>query len=61
MNIMGSELLFKLLSSLGLLLIGYMGKASSSEGWLPVKKYWIFFVVVGGLSLLYTIYKYFSK
>ena len=58
---MGSELFFKLLSSIGLLLIGFMAKTSSSKGWLPVKKYWIYFLVVGGFSLLYTIFNYFSK
>ncbi len=56
---MDSELLLKLLSSIGLLLIGYMAKTSSSEGWQPVKKYWIYFIIIGGLSLLYAIYKYF--
>jgi hypothetical protein len=58
---MSSELLFSLLSSVGLLLIGVMAKTSSGQGWQPVKKYWIYFVIVGGLSLLYTTYKYFLK
>lgn len=58
---MSSELLFKLLSSLGLLLIGYMAKASNSEGWQPVKKYWMYFVIIGGLSFAYVVYKYFLK
>jgi|GEM_PF-1279741 len=58
---MDSELLFKFLSSIGLLVIGYMAKTSNSEGWQPVKKYWMFFVIVGGISLLYAIYKYLAR
>lgn len=58
---MDFELLFKFLSSIGLLVIGYMAKTSNSEGWQPVKKYWTFFVVIGGISLLYAIYKVLMK
>jgi hypothetical protein len=56
---MDSDLLFKLLSSVALLLIGIMAKFSVSDGWQPVKKYWIYFLIMGILSLTYEIYKYF--
>lgn len=58
---MDSELLFKLLSSIGLLLIGFMAKFSGIDGWQPVKKYWIYFIIMGALSLVYAVYKYFLK
>ncbi|PYF74342.1 hypothetical protein B0O44_104513 [Pedobacter nutrimenti] len=51
------ELLIKLLSSLGLILIGIMGKFSVNDGWQSAKKYWIYFVLLGGLSLAFQMYK----
>ena len=61
MNIMDSDSLFKLLSSVSLLFIGIMAKFSVSDGWQPVKKYWMYFVIMGLLSFMFMIYKYFLK
>lgn len=55
---MDMTLFFKLLASLGLLIIGFMAKFSTDDGWQPVKKYWILFIIIGVISLLYSIYKY---
>lgn len=58
---MNFDLLIKFLSSIGLLLIGIMAKFSVNDGWQPVKKYWLCFVILGFLSLMYMIYKYLLK
>jgi len=55
---METLLLFKLFSSLGLVFIGFTAKLSNSDGWRPLKKYWIYFVFLGVLSLLYEMYRY---
>jgi hypothetical protein len=53
---MDSELIVKLFSSLLILLTGIMAKFSLNDGLQPVKKYWIYFIIVGGISLIYEIY-----
>jgi len=51
------EMFIKLLSSFLFLSIGLMAKFSNNDGWSAVKKYWLFFVVIGVISLIYNIYK----
>ncbi len=41
-----------------LLVLGLMTKFSNNDGWSSYKKYWIYFVVIGAISLIYAIYKY---
>ncbi|MGK6353575.1 hypothetical protein [Parapedobacter sp. DT-150] len=47
-----------ILSSLAIVALGIMAKYSSGEdGWKPLKKYWLFFVLLGLISLAIGIYR----
>ncbi|WP_229738474.1 hypothetical protein [Parapedobacter pyrenivorans] len=47
-----------ILSSLAIIALGIMTKHSSGEdGWKPLKKYWLFFVLLGLISLAIGVYK----
>lgn len=58
---MNSELLLSLLSTLVVLFIGIMAKFSVNDNWQPLRKYWIYFIIMGLLSLLHIVYKYCLK
>ena len=54
---MGHEMFIQLLSSFLFLLIGLMAKFSNNDGWSGVKRYWLFFIVIGSITLIYNAYK----
>jgi len=42
------------------LCFGIMAKYSVNDGWSSLKKYWLHFIIIGTISLLFKIYKYFG-
>jgi len=48
----------KVLTSILFVVMGLMAKYSHNDGWSSVKKYWIYLVVLGVISLVYNIFKY---
>ncbi len=58
---MNVEIFIKLLVSFFLIVAGLMAKYSHNDGWSSAKKYWIFLVVIGAISLVFDIYKYWLR
>jgi hypothetical protein len=58
---MSIEILIELLISIFLIAAGLMAKYSHNDGWSSAKKYWIYLVVIGAMSLVLEIYKYWLR
>jgi len=50
--------LLRLLLPLATMILGFIIKKSNNDNFLAVKKYWLFFVIVGALLFFVRLYKY---
>jgi len=48
----------KFIASISFIVMGLMARYSYNDGWSAVKKYWIYMVVFGAVSLVFNICKY---
>jgi hypothetical protein len=55
---MNFEVFIKLFGSVFLIVAGIMAKYSHNDGWSTVKKYWVYLVILGVVSLIFDVIKY---
>jgi ABC-type multidrug transport system permease subunit len=55
---MNPGVLIKFIIPILFVVMGLMAKYSHNDGWSSVKKYWIYLVVFGAVSLVYNVFKY---
>jgi len=58
---MNIEILIELLTSIFLIVAGLMARYSHNDGWSSAKKFWKYLVVVGAISLVVEICKYWLR
>ncbi|MGZ3763603.1 MAG: hypothetical protein ACXVB0_11910 [Mucilaginibacter sp.] len=55
---MDSDFVIKIILSILMIGMGLMAKYSHNDGWSSAKKYWVYLVVIGAISLMLDIWKY---
>jgi len=51
-------ILIKFILSILMVGMGLMAKYSHNDGWSSAKKYWVYLVVIGAISLILDVWKY---